>query len=426
MKEKMSSFACRSEKKQVKQLRRKETMKLRVLVVAMCVALLVVPAAFAELSPTLSLSGDVETNTTLFGDNTEERADIGQVEQNSILAEQSGRVRLTIDGSLESDTGLYAAAKAQSILGMNGIATTDDAWIEIGKGTFGYRIGRYEFEGLYSKGNDILLATPPNVPGVFYQGRYEGNYARGRFATDIDNHGLTWDGERNFFQIGIVYGGVSSAGPTLITTTDPETGAPVQQIVQVDIPFNAIGFRPVYKYKGDVIQFRIGFDSLFYRPQNDKILVDIPGGGSEYIDNDAEANFYGGAGDLQWGFGAGKLGISLAYGIRTPKTATGQDDDEVTQFSSFLWMTFPVREADEFGFGIEWENQETDEKFSNPGVKDKGTNFGGYLSYIQQLSVESLKIKYAAAFAQTNASSDAFEDFTSTRWGLRVRLNYDF
>jgi hypothetical protein len=39
-------------------------MKLRVLLVAMCVGLLVVPAAFAELSPTLSLSGDVETNST--------------------------------------------------------------------------------------------------------------------------------------------------------------------------------------------------------------------------------------------------------------------------------------------------------------------------------------------------------------------------
>jgi hypothetical protein len=396
-------------------------MKLRVLVVAMCVALLVVPAAFAELSPTLSLSGDVETNTTIFFDNTEARNDVGSEEQNANLAEQSGRVRFTIDGRLESDTGLYAAAKAQSILGMNGISTVDDACIEIGKGTFGYKLGRYEFEALYSKGNDILLATPPNVPGVFYQGRYEGNYARGRFSTDIDNHGLTWDGERNFFQIGIVYGGVSSAGPTLITTTDPITGAPIQQIVEVDIPFNAIGFRPVYKYKGDVIEFRIGFDSLFYRPQNDKIIVE-----GESISNDAEENLYGTAGDIQWAFGAGKLGLSLAYGIRAPKVVTGDDGNEVTQFSGFLWMTFPVREADEFGFGIEYENQETDEKFTRPGVVDKGTNFGGYLAYIQQLSVESLKIKYAAAFAQTQASSDAFEDFTSSRWGLRVRLNYDF
>lgn len=394
-------------------------MKLRVLLVAMCVALLAVPAAFAELTPTLSLSGDVETNTTLYGDNTEVR---GGDDITALITNQAGRVRLTIDGRLESDTGMYAAAKAQSMLGTNGIASVDDAWIEVGKNTFGYRVGRFEAEGLYSKGNDILVVTPRNIPGVYYQGRYEGNYARGRFSTGIDNHSLIWDGERNYFELGFVYGGIFQTGPILITTVDPVTGVPVQTIVNLEFGFNSFGFRPVYKYAGDSLQFRIGFDGLFSRPQEDKIATDDYTG-----DNKAAQDLMGASGDIQWGFGAGKLGVSLAYGLRSGKAIDGEDDDEVGQFSSFLWMTFPVREADEFGFGIEYESQETKYNLGpSEGLTDKGTNFGAYLSYIQQLSVESLKVKYAVSYAQTTADPEIGDSFTSNRWGLRVRFNYDF
>lgn len=395
-------------------------MKLRVLLVVMCVGLLVVPAAFAELTPTLSLSGDVETNTTLYGDSTEVK---GGDDLTAIVTDQGGRVRLTIEGKLESDTGMYAAAKAQSMNGMNGIASVDDAYIEVGKNTFGYKIGRYEFEGLYSKGNDILIVTPENIPGVYYRGRYEGNYARGRFSGGIDNHGLTWAGDTSFVQLGIVYGGLSQDGPILITTTDPDTGVPIQTIVDLAFTVNAIGFRPVYKFSGDTIQFRVGFDFLTYRPQDDKIATD------DYVgDNKFEGNLMGTAGDIQWTFGAGTLGLSLGYGLRSGKTVDGGDQDEIGQMSSFLWLTFPVREADEFGFGVGYQSQEVTHKL-DPAIKDKkdkGTNFETYLSYIQQLSVESLKVKYAVSFAQTSADPYVGDGFTSNRWGLRVRFNYDF
>jgi hypothetical protein len=406
-------------KKQVKHLRRKETMKLRVLLVVMCVGLLVVPAAFAEMTPTLDLAGDVETNSTIYGDSSEVLT--GDAISTLIL-EQDGRVRLSIDGRLESDTGMYAAASGDSMLGMNGIASVDDAWIEVGKDNFGVRVGRYEAESLYGLGNDILIVTPRNIPGAYYQGRYEGNYARGRFSSGIDNISLIWSGETNYFELGFVYGGISATGPVLITTTDPDTGVPIQQIVDLAFGFNAIGFRPVYRWTGDTIQFRIGFDSLFEWPQEDKIVTEDYAG-----DNKAALNLIGGAGDIQWSFGAGTLGLSLAYGLRSGQTVDGSDRDDVSQLGGFLWMTFPVREADELGIGVGYQTQDTEYNIGElTGLTDSGQNFGGYVSYIQQLSVESLKIKYAGSFAQTTAQPDIGEDFSSTRWGFRVRMNYDF
>jgi len=82
---------------------------------------------------------------------------------------QSGRVEANISGRVEGDGGFFAS-KGTVIIGRNGGASVDDAWVQLGTSSVDVKLGRFEAADLY--------ATPADV--VRIGGLYGTNLLRGR------------------------------------------------------------------------------------------------------------------------------------------------------------------------------------------------------------------------------------------------------
>jgi hypothetical protein len=378
-------------------------MKLRALLVVMCAALLVVPAAFAETTASMSISGDVETNTTVEGQNIEVK---GGDDLTSLVWTNSGRTHIQFDGMLEGDTGWFAAAKGDAMIATTGSTGVDDAWVKFGAiDSWDVLVGRYEAWGAFSKGEDVYIASAPAQPA-----RYQGDYWRGRFGGDAGNIALHFGG----LELGFILGGAAGDSPVIVTETDPDTGNVVTRVVVLPFGLDAYAFRPVYKFSGGSFSMAIAGEYGAFMPQDNKIVTD------DYVgDNNFQENRYGGAIDLQGMFGASTIGISGAYGMITGKTIDDRDLDDTTQTSVFGWWKMAVGEANTVGLGLGWAGVDVE----NVG---NDTKIEGYVVFIQQLPVEGLKIKYAASYAGATLDPEGGDSFDNSGFGARVRLNYDF
>jgi hypothetical protein len=377
-------------------------MKLRALLVVMCAALLVVPAAFAETTATMSISGDVETNTTIELQTVEVP---GGDDLNSNAWTNDGRTHIAFEGRLEGDTGWFAAALGDAMIATTGSTGVDDAWVQFGTEAFSVKVGRYELNGLFDKGEDVYIASAPAQPA-----RYEGNFWRGRFGGTVDNVGLYFGG----LELGFILGGASDDSPIIITETDPNTGQVTTRVVTLPFSVNAYAFRPVYTLSTDRFTFEIGGEYGMYVPQADKIsTADYSG------DNNYQENRFGGAFNVVGMFGSTSVGISASYGQITGSEIDDSDMNDVTEMAVFGMAKIPVGEANTLGLGVGYSGVEVDKVGDDNKIE-------AYVSFIQQLPVEGLKIKYAASYAGANLSPDAGSDISNSGFGARIRLNYDF
>jgi hypothetical protein len=372
-------------------------MKLRVLLIVMCAVLLVVPAALAETTATMSVSGDVETNTT-FQSRKVENPGSDDFTENAWT--NDGRTKITFEGMLEGDTGWFASANGQALLKTNGNAEVDDAWVQMGTEGFSVKVGRYELEGLFSKGEDVYIAEAPAQPD-----RYEGNYWRGRHGDALGNIALIVGG----LELGFVLGSGSTT-ESVVTGVD-EAG----DLVTADFTFdvNSYAFRPVYKFSTDTLTLKIGGEYGTTMPQEDKFFI-----GAVVTDNKYQQNRMGGAIDLSGTFGSVEAGVASAYGQITGKTVQDVDWADLTQMAVFGWAKIAVGEANTLGLGLGYARAEVEDGPNDDKIET-------YVSFIQQLPVEGLKIKYAASYAGANLETGA-GDINNSGFGARVRLNYDF
>jgi hypothetical protein len=259
-------------------------MKLRALFVVMCAVLLVVPAALAETTASMSISGDVETNTTAEGQNIEVK---GGDDLTSLSWNNSGRTHIQFDGMLEGDTGWFAAAKGDAMIATTGSTGVDDAWVKFGStGSWSVLVGRYEAWGAFSKGEDVYIASAPAQPA-----RYQGDYWRGRFGGDAGNIALQVG---DSLEIGVILGGAAGDSPVIVTETDPDTGNVVTRVVTLPFGLDAYAIRPVYKFSGESFSMAIAGEYGAFMPQDNKIITDDYAG-----DNNFQENRYGGAIDLK-------------------------------------------------------------------------------------------------------------------------------
>ncbi|MGQ0710378.1 MAG: carbohydrate porin [Rhodoferax sp.] len=88
---------------------------------------------------------------------------------------QSGRVELGV--SNKTDEGLFVAAKTAFVSKKDGTLGTDDMWVQLGKGAFDVKLGRFEAANLFPLPGDVVVNNAGNV--------YNANVLRGRKAGDV-------------------------------------------------------------------------------------------------------------------------------------------------------------------------------------------------------------------------------------------------
>jgi hypothetical protein len=157
----------------------------------------------------------------------------------------------------------------------------------------------------------------------------------------------------------------------------------------------------------DTLGVKVAAEYLMYMPQDTE-------------DNDFEDSLYGASGVLEGKFGGSVVGVSLAYGATSGTLEDGTDALDTSTFSSFLYWTMAVGEANSFGLGGGYTAFSVD-KFTDD------TMFEAFASFNQQLPVEGLQIKYAASYAAASFDRKDLPDPDDTSaFGVRVRLNFDF
>ncbi len=88
---------------------------------------------------------------------------------------QSGRVELGV--SSKTDEGLWVAAKTAVVSKKDGTLASDDMWVQLGKGVFDVKLGRFEAVDLFPLPGDAVVNDAGNV--------YKANVLRGRKAGDV-------------------------------------------------------------------------------------------------------------------------------------------------------------------------------------------------------------------------------------------------
>jgi hypothetical protein len=320
------------------------------------VSLFVVSSAFAEVN----WSGDVETNTdfvsTSNGTDTTEFA-------------QGGRVKLTAESKMESDTGFFVAGKGQVELKLDGSAATADSWVQIGTSGFALKVGRFEGEGCFSKGEDVFI-----VGAAGGGDRYELKGIRGRSPNQL---ALDFSaGESMAIQIGAVYGNGDYLGIDGV---------------------NVIGARPVVTFSTEAFTLKAGAEFAKAMPQ----------------DNDAEeeATLLGFAGDAKVSMGSMTAGASVARESIKAKDATGADLDDTARLTAWGYLTMAFGEGSNIGFGAGMTQRSVD------GDAEDDSHIQGFVSYTQPLPVEGAKVRFGGSYAKWG---------DATAFGGRVRFNYDF
>lgn len=388
----------------------------------LCMVALWVSAAFAELSPSLSLYGDVEIDTTIEAEDYKQENDENFHGTGGYL---SGRTHLAVEGLVVGDGEWYAKALGDVMIGTTGAVGVDDAYAEFGKSAFALRLGRYEAESVFSKGEDVYIAEPSEIPVLYWRGRYEGDYARGRFSGRTGQVGLHLPfGERTKLFLDGVIGTEDRTGDFVATVTDPETGTPIQIVKSLPFPVSTYGFRPLLKYRTDVFEINAAFDYLVKVPKYDKVEIDVAEGEGEedtiVTDNKSRIDLMGGALNLIARFGELIFGLSGAYGTDSEKDVNGVTLNERDILSTFGHLSIAIREADTIGLGLGYST------VSYQNSDEGGSNIESYLSYIYQTPVEGLRLKFAGSYASATGENSDGGEFDDTIYGARVRLNFDF
>jgi hypothetical protein len=315
------------------------------------VALMVVPSAFAE--PQFSANVESNTDFTSSGNGTD-----------TTTFAQGGRVCLTVESKKESDSGFFVAGKGQAMIDFGGSTNVDDSWVQVGTSGFSLKVGRFEGEGVFSKGQDIFIVGTANGPG-----RYEMNGIRGRSPNQL---ALDFSaGENMSIQIGAIYGNGDYIGIDGV---------------------NIIGARPVVKFSSDTFTIKAGAEFA-------KAIAQ---------DNDAEeeATLLGFGVDASATMGSITAGACAARSSEEGKDADGNDTEEATTLSAWGYLTMSMESGSSFGIGAGMTDIDADDN-----------HIQGFVSYVQPLPVDGAYIKFGGSYAKFGDES---------AFGGRVRFNYDF
>jgi hypothetical protein len=265
------------------------------------------------------------------------------------------------------ESGMYAYVKGQAMLNDDASVGVDDALFEIGTATWFLKAGRFEGEGLFSKGQDIYIVGAPGAPG-----RYEANAARGR--GDVA------------FALGFV----------------PNSNMKVEVDVVYD-GSNVLGARPLVKFSTDTFTVKAGVDYLRQTATDS--------------DNDDATTTVGFGVDASMNVSSLSIGASGAY--RTVGgEAAGVDLDDAKTLSGFGWLKMPVG-GGTFGVGAGMT------MLSYKDADDESSMLEAYVSYDHALPVDGAAIKVGASYAKAKIEPAGGGDTENSAFGARLRLWYE-
>jgi hypothetical protein len=326
----------------------------KILLCVVALSLFVVQGAFAEVN----WSADVETNTTIEMDSN--GADLMDMTND-------GRVKATVESKMENEEGFFVAGKGQAVLNIDGTASTDDAYVQVGTAGWNLRVGRYEAEGLFAKGEDVYVADAGG-PGTV-----ETNKSRGRTAGAI---GLQFTASET----------MTVEINTVVGSTDDYQ----------DTAVNQVGFRPAIIMSAGAVSLSAGADYYMLMPDDS--------------DSDVEYTALGAGGKLEFSLSdAMAIGGAFGYLDEEGKDAAGDTVEEETSMSFSGYLTMAMGD-NTLGIGAMMTmRDEADDSQLN-----------AFVSYAMALPVEGAKVKFAGSFSQWSDGDDV------TAFGGRVRFNYDF
>jgi hypothetical protein len=312
-----------------------------------------VPSTYAELK----WGANVETNTTFETDSN------GTTEN---YYTNDGRVEVVVEAETKNDSGYFVGGKGCFEIGVNGSVGACDAFFKLGNASYTLKVGSWEAEGLFSKGQDIYVA------GTGAAWWYEANTVRGR---GVDGMGV-----------------IFNAGENL--TFDVKFG------FDNDGDENLIGVRPVVKFSSGNFTVKAGGEYALINPFD--------------TDSDVEYTIFGAAIDVSVTMGNITIGGTGTYGKEEwtdvdADTGVSTDGDETTMTDTAY---INVKMGDNtLGLGAGFTQQ--DEEDVN--------EMYAFASYAMPLPVEGAWVKFGASFASGDNGS---EDLTS--FGGRVRFFYGF
>jgi hypothetical protein len=329
----------------------------KILLCVVALSLFVVQGAFAEIE----WSADAETNTTVEMDsNGSDEMDI----------DNDGRVRFKLNSKTENEDGMFFSGHGSAEIKIGGDVAAKDAYIKLGTAGWNLRVGAYEAEGLFAKGEDVYIA---NAGGP---GTVETKKSRGRTAGGI---GLQFTASES----------MTVELNTVVGSTDDYQ----------DTAVNQLGFRPAIIMKAGAVSLSAGVDYYMLMPKDS--------------DSDVEYTALGAGGKLEFALSdAIKLGGAFGYEDVEGKDTAGDTAEEETtmSFSGYVKM----------GMG-----DNTLGAGAVMSMRDKAddSQISGYVSYIMPLPVEGAKVKFGGSFSSYSAPSGGDD---ATAFGGRVRFNYDF
>jgi len=325
----------------------------KTLVVMLVMSLMFVPAAFAELN----WGANVETNSTVEMDSDG---------SDTMVVTNDGRVEVVVEAQKANDSGTYVAGKGCFEVKVDGGLGECDVWFQLGNPSWSLKVGHFENEGIFAKGQDIFVA------GTDASQWYELNKARGRAP----------DG------IGILFNlGENMALDTKVSFDNNGSR-------------NQFGVRPVLKLSSGSLMLKAGGEYYMEKP----------------FDNDAddETSWFGAGANIEFTLGNLVLGGCGTYGkyedtAVDDETGTTIDSDE-TVMSDTVYAKLAMGEATlGLGAGYTMEDEaDTNEMY-------------GFVSYDMPLPVEGARVKFGASFASGDNGS---EDLTA--YGARLRFWYGF
>jgi hypothetical protein len=326
-------------------------------ILAVVAMMVFAPQAFAETD----MSANIETNTTFEADSN----GTDEVQYNN-----DGRVEVVLTSKMENEDGMFAAGKGCFEVQVNGGMGVCDVKFELGNPSFTLMVGRYEDEGLFSKGEDVYVA------GTGASQWYEANKVRGR---DVDALGVKFGLGENM---------------TFITRLGYDN----------DGSMNELGIRPLIMMSAGSLSLKAGGEYLLKTPFD--------------TDADDEETWVGGAVDISVSMGNIKIGGSATYGKNEVTEVVVDDvtgtsstvDSEETIMSDTVYVTLAMGDNTlGLGAGYTMEDEaDTNEMY-------------GFVSYAMPLPVEGAKVKFGASFASGDDGADE-----PTAFGARLRFNYDF
>ncbi len=350
-------------------------MRLRTLFAVACAAFMAMPA-YAELKTFANVETNTDVKTT--------SVDSGSSTTDKTAFENGGRVEFGFNGRAENEAGYFAAGKGCAEIKIGGGLTECDVWFSLGTPSVALKVGHWEAENLFSKGQDIYLIE---VPGAVK--RYQANAARGRGPNGA--------------------GVVLNLGKAL--KLDTKISYDSGKIGNVDA--NKMGVRPVVIYNASGIKVKAGAEYLMATPQNGDDLGEETTLG---FGLDTSATF----GNITVG-AAGAMKTEGGKKVIETKDAEGNvistkevDKDDVATTSAAGYLTFNnIAGKDSAGLGAGYTTEDVHDS-SHMYV------FG---SYAHNLPVEGAAVKFGVSYA-TAADMGGSND--GSAFGARVRFNYAF